>query len=173
VMVHGPFHGDMHAGNIWVLDDGRGCYLDFGIMGELSDEWRQVVRDIFYACMFDMDFTRVAAAYRRVGVFPQDAGTDEEIGQRMGMMLGPLLTSGIAAVSLGDLITSSVELMRAYEGTAPSEMMLIGKQLLYIERYTKVLAPDYSIIDDPFIVKNVFPEAAAKKAADLGVSFPD
>ena len=26
-MVHGPFHGDMHAGNIWVLDDGRGCFL--------------------------------------------------------------------------------------------------------------------------------------------------
>jgi predicted unusual protein kinase regulating ubiquinone biosynthesis (AarF/ABC1/UbiB family)/CBS domain-containing protein len=173
VMVHGPFHGDMHAGNIWVLDDGRGCYLDFGIMGELTEDWRQVVRDIFYACTFDLDFTRVAAAYRRVGVFPPDAGTDEEIGQRMGMMIGPLLNAGIAAVSLGDLITSSVDLMRSYQGTAPSEMMLIGKQLLYIERYTKVLAPDYAIIEDPFIVKNVFPEAAAKKAADLGVTFPD
>ena len=34
-LVHGPFHGDVHAGNIWVLDDGRAAYLDFGIMGEL------------------------------------------------------------------------------------------------------------------------------------------
>src|SRR3546814_16739672 len=41
VMVHGPFHGDMHAGNIWVLDDGRGCYLDFGIMGELTGDWQR------------------------------------------------------------------------------------------------------------------------------------
>jgi len=31
-MVHGPFHGDVHAGNLWVLDDGRATYLDFGIM---------------------------------------------------------------------------------------------------------------------------------------------
>src|SRR3546814_4416320 len=23
VIVHGPFHGDTHAGNIWVIDDGR------------------------------------------------------------------------------------------------------------------------------------------------------
>ena len=23
VAIHGPFHGDMHAGNLWVLDDGR------------------------------------------------------------------------------------------------------------------------------------------------------
>ena len=34
-LVHGPFHGDVHAGNLWVLDDGRSTYLDFGIMGEL------------------------------------------------------------------------------------------------------------------------------------------
>jgi predicted unusual protein kinase regulating ubiquinone biosynthesis (AarF/ABC1/UbiB family) len=39
-MVHGPFHGDVHAGNLWVLDDGRSSYLDFGIMGELTDEWK-------------------------------------------------------------------------------------------------------------------------------------
>lgn len=173
VMVHGPFHGDMHAGNIWVLDDGRGCYLDFGIMGELTEEWRQVIRDIFYACMFDLDFTRVAAAYRRVGVFPPDVGTDEEIGQRLGMILGPMLMSGLGAVNLGDMIMSAVELMKAFGGTAPQEMMLIGKQLLYIERYTRVLAPDYSVIEDPFIVKNVFPEAAAKRAAELGVEFPE
>ena len=23
MLIHGPFHGDVHAGNIWVLDDGR------------------------------------------------------------------------------------------------------------------------------------------------------
>ena len=40
-LVHGPFHGDVHAGNLWVLDDGRAAYLDFGIMGELPPaEWR-------------------------------------------------------------------------------------------------------------------------------------
>ncbi len=79
-MVHGPFHGDMHAGNVWVLDDGRGCFLDFGIMGELPDEWKQVLRDLFYTCAFDLDFVRVARAYRRVGAVPAGLGTDEELG---------------------------------------------------------------------------------------------
>jgi predicted unusual protein kinase regulating ubiquinone biosynthesis (AarF/ABC1/UbiB family) len=173
VILHGPFHGDMHAGNIWVLDDGRGCYLDFGIMGELTDDWRQLVRDLFYTCMFDLDFTRVAAAYRRVGVFPEGVGTDEEIGQRLGMVLGPMLQGGFVDINLGDLITQSVELMKAYEAVAPQELMLIAKQLLYIERYTKNLAPDYVLVSDPFIVRNIFPEEAAKKAAELGVAMPD
>jgi predicted unusual protein kinase regulating ubiquinone biosynthesis (AarF/ABC1/UbiB family) len=173
VLIHGPFHGDMHAGNIWVLDDGRGCYLDFGIMGELTDEWRQVLKDIFYTCMFDLDFSRVARAYRRVGVFPPDMGTDEEIGTRLGMIIQPMLTGGMQAISLGDLVTSSIDLMKQYGATAPQEMMLIGKQLLYIERYSKVLAPTYSIINDAFLMKNIFPEAAAAKAAQLAVSLPE
>ena len=172
VMVHGPFHGDMHAGNIWVLDDGRGCYLDFGIMGELTGEWQQLVKDLFYTCMFDLDFTRVAAAYRRVGVFPPGVGTDEEIGQQLGMILGPMLTGGMGSLNLGELITQSIELMKAYDATSPQELVLLAKQLLYIERYTKGLAPDYQLVGDAFIVKNIFPEEAAAKVAALGERFP-
>lgn len=173
VMVHGPFHGDLHAGNIWVLDDGRGCFLDFGIMGELAEEWRELVRDLYYTCLFDRDFTRVARAYRRLGVFPPDVGTDEEIGQRIAMIIVPLLDSGIGSVNLGDLIASSVVLMKQYGGSAPQELMLVAKQLLYIERYTRELAPDYAIINDPFLVKNVFPEETAEWADRSAVGFPE
>lgn len=173
VLVHGPFHGDMHAGNIWVLDDGRGCFLDFGIMGELDPRWRAVARDLYFTCVFDRDFDRVSRAFRSVGVFPPDMGTDAEIGDRIGMILEPLLGSAIGSVSLGDLITSSVTLMRQFGGTPPQELMLVGKQLLYIERYTRELAPDYAVVTDPFLVCNVFPDAAAEYCARTGVVFPE
>src|SRR5437764_7343667 len=84
-LVHGQFHGDVTAGNIWILDDGRVAYLDFGIMGELTDDWKQVMRDFFFTSALDNDFSRVARAYKRVGAFPDDIGTDEEIGARMQM----------------------------------------------------------------------------------------
>ena len=173
VLVHGLFHGDLHAGNIWVLDDGRGCFLDFGIMGELDEEWRQLARDLYFTCVFDRDFTRVAAAYRRVGVFPDGAGTDEEIGGRIGLILGPLLDEGMGSVRLGDLIASLVQLMKDFGGTPPQELMLVAKQLLYIERYTARLAPDYAVVTDPFLVHNVFPDAAAAYLADGGAPFPE
>lgn len=173
VMVHGPFHGDMHAGNIWVLDDGRGCFLDFGIMGELTPEWRAVMKDIYFTCAFDRDFTRVARAYRTVGVFPPELGTDEEIGAAMAAIIEPLLFVGMASVNLGDLITSSIALMKEFGGTPPQELMLVAKQLLYIERYVRELAPDYTIITDPFIVKNIFPEAAKELATRENVTYPE
>ena len=44
VTVHGLFHGDVHAGNLWVLHDGRLAMLDFGIVGELPPPWRESIR---------------------------------------------------------------------------------------------------------------------------------
>src|SRR5690606_27337561 len=71
-LIHGPFHGDVHAGNLWVLEDGRAAYLDFGIMGELPPEWKQALRDIIFTSMIDQDYTRVVRAYQSVGVMPAD-----------------------------------------------------------------------------------------------------
>ncbi|HVX18399.1 MAG TPA: AarF/UbiB family protein [Acidimicrobiales bacterium] len=172
-LVHGPFHGDMHAGNIWVLEDGRGCYLDFGIMGELDDEWRNVLRDLFYTAAFDLDFTRVVRAYRRVGIFPEGVGTDEEIAERLGAVMGPVLASGMKDFNISEMVAQSVDMLSAFGGVAPQELMLISKQMLYIERYTTALAPDYVLTTDPFIMKNIFPEEAKAKAAELGVTFPE
>ncbi|HML00059.1 MAG TPA: AarF/UbiB family protein [Acidimicrobiales bacterium] len=173
VMVHGPFHGDMHAGNVWALHDGRGCYLDFGIMGELEDDWKQVLKDLFYTCCFDLDFTRVAAAYRRVGVFPPGAGSDEEIGAFLNSILGPILRAGYSSVNIGQLVTQSLDLLKAFDAVAPRQLVLIAKQLLYIDRYARHLAPDYTLTADPLIVKNIFPAEAAAKAAELGVPLDD
>ena len=173
VCVHGLFHGDMHAGNIWVLDDGRGSFLDFGIMGELPLLFREVVKDILFTTMIDRDFTRIARAYRRVGVFPDDIGTDEELGQRMAMILGPLLDSGIAGINLAEIVKLSVALMDNYQAVAPTEMILIIKQLVYIERYAKSLAPNYLLIGDLFLISNIFPDAVAAKVAELGIELPE
>jgi predicted unusual protein kinase regulating ubiquinone biosynthesis (AarF/ABC1/UbiB family) len=172
VVVHGPFHGDMHAGNLWVLDDGRSTYLDFGIMGELPDDYRQLIRDLFYTFMFDQDFTRIARAYRRLGILSEDMGTDEEVGSRIQLVIAPMLGTS-SSMSLSDFIASSVEMMKHYGMTAPRELVLFAKQLLYIERYIKGLAPRWQFATDLFLVKNIFPEEAARKAAELGTLFPE
>ncbi len=172
VVVHGPFHGDMHAGNLWVLDDGRASYLDFGIMGELPPEFRQLIKDLFYTFLFDQDFARIARAYKRLGLIGEDTGTDEEVGLRMRMVIAPMLGTA-SSMSLGDFIVLALDMMKQYGMTAPKELALFSKQMLYMERYIKGLAPGWQLASDVFLVKNIFPDEAAKKAAELGIVFPD
>ena len=173
VIHHGPFHGDMHAGNIWFMPDGRASFLDFGIMGELDPPYRDVIKDILYTCMIDGDFTRIAKAYRNVGVFPEDVGTDEELGMRLQMILGPMLDAGIGGMNLGEMLKMSIDLMDNYDAKGPKELVLVAKQLAYMERYAKGMAPDYQIVRDLYLIKNIFPDEVAKKAAELGIELPD
>jgi predicted unusual protein kinase regulating ubiquinone biosynthesis (AarF/ABC1/UbiB family) len=172
VAIHGPFHGDMHAGNLWVLDDGRASYLDFGIMGEVPDEFKSLIKDLFYTFVFDHDFSRIARAYKKLGIMSDEMGSDEEVGQRIQMVVAPMLGKS-SSISLGDFIASSLEMMKQFGLAAPPEMVLFSKQMLYIERYIKGLAPEWAFASDPFLVKNIFPEEAAIKAAELGMTFPD
>jgi predicted unusual protein kinase regulating ubiquinone biosynthesis (AarF/ABC1/UbiB family) len=173
VVVHGPFHGDMHAGNLWVLDDGRCSYLDFGIMGEVPDEYKQLIKDLFYTFVFDQDFSRIARAYKKLGIITDEMGTDEEVGLRIKMVVAPML-GPTSSMSLGDFIISSLDMIKQYGMTVPREMVLFSKQMLYMERYIKGLAPNWQISSDPYLLKNIFPAEAAKKAAEAGVApFPD
>ena len=174
-LVHGPFHGDVHAGNIWALDDGRVAFLDFGIMGELTDEWRETMRDFFFTSAIDNDFTRVARAYKRVGAFPPDAGTDEEIGASMKVIFSPMFDAGLGEVPMASLLAEIIRTMGSYSGGAgtPKELQLIIKQLLYFERYSKEFAPDWPMFRDLYLMRNVFPEAVAARLAEETVMLPD
>lgn len=162
LMLHGPFHGDLHAGNLWLLDDGRACLLDFGITGELPLAWREFWKDLFYTCAFDRDFERVARAGRRVGLVPPDTPlTDAEVAAMMVGLLGSMLDDGFAGLNVGEVASGLVTMLRDAGSSVPEELVLIVKQLLYIDRFTKQLAPDYSLTTDPLVLRNVFPSEVA------------
>ncbi|MEO7427830.1 MAG: AarF/UbiB family protein [Acidimicrobiales bacterium] len=172
-VIHGCFHGDVHAGNMWVLDDGRASYLDFGIMGEVPDLWKDLLKDLFFTSMIDGDFTRVARAFKRVGAFPEEAGTDDEVAMRLQVVFGPMLDLGVGDVSLAEVFRGIVMMMDGLGVESPQELVLVTKQLLYFERYARELAPGWAMARDLYLVKNIFPDEVAKKAADEGIELPD
>ncbi|WP_182357955.1 ABC1 kinase family protein [Tomitella gaofuii] len=173
IVVHGPFHGDVHAGNLWMLDDGRIALLDFGIVGELPETWRTILRDMFYATAIDGDFARVAVGIRALGYASGTAATDGEVGVQLQAVLAPVLAGDLAALRLSDLIMALIEVGRQWGAASPEELVLFGKQLGYFERYAAVLAPGWALGSDLYLFRNIFPDAVAAKAAATGVTLPD
>lgn len=60
IFADGFFHADPHQGNIFVLGDGRVCFLDFGAIGYLDDTTRDRV-SLFYLSLIKEDVGRAAA----------------------------------------------------------------------------------------------------------------
>ncbi len=172
-LVHGPFHGDVHAGNIWVLDDGRAAYLDFGIMGELPAVHRQAVRAAQYTVMIDGDYTRIVRSWQEIGILGTDVGPVEEVAARLKAVLDPMFDLALGEVSLAEMLRQQVELQQEYSARAARELVLVSKQLVYFERYAKELAPTYNMARDLFLVRNVFPDEVAAACAERGIDLPD
>ncbi len=156
MLVHGPFHGDVHAGNIWVLDDGRACYLDFGLMGELPADWKKLITELLMTIQVDGNWARVVRNYKDLGVLPEDIGSDEEVGARLEMVMTPMFQVQAADVDLADVMKQQIELAESMGAKAPAELMLVSKQVFYFERYVKALAPNYVMMTDRLLTKNVF-----------------
>jgi ubiquinone biosynthesis protein len=49
IFTYGFFHADPHPGNLFVRDDGRICFIDFGLTARLSQQTRENLADILYA----------------------------------------------------------------------------------------------------------------------------
>lgn len=172
-LVHGPFHGDVHAGNIWVLDDGRAAYLDFGIMGELPDPHRDALRDAQYTAMIDGDYTRIVRSWQRIGILSEDVGSVDDVAARLQMVMEPMLDMTLGEVSLAEVMRQQLELQQEYGARAARELVLVTKQLMYFERYAKELAPDYRMSRDLFLVRNVFPDEVERLCRERGIALPD
>jgi predicted unusual protein kinase regulating ubiquinone biosynthesis (AarF/ABC1/UbiB family) len=172
-LVHGPFHGDVHAGNIWVLDDGRAAYLDFGIMGELPPAHRDAMRDAQFTVAIDGDYTRIVRAWKRIGILGDDLGSDEDVAARLKLVLEPMFAMTLGEASLGQILTQQLELQRELGARAARELVLVSKQIMYFERYAKELAPRYNMARDLFLLQHVFPEAVERAARERGVTLPD
>jgi predicted unusual protein kinase regulating ubiquinone biosynthesis (AarF/ABC1/UbiB family) len=173
ICVHGPFHGDVHAGNIWVLDDDRAAYLDFGLMGELPPPWRKLIVDLFRTALIDGNWARVVRNYKDLGVLPEEVGSDDEVGSRLQMVLQPMLELDSSSVDLGEIFKQQIALAESMGARAPQELMLVAKQVFYFERYVKGLAPNYQMAMDLYLFKNVMPDEVKAKATELGIDLPD
>ncbi|MGB2718990.1 MAG: AarF/UbiB family protein, partial [Rhodococcus sp. (in: high G+C Gram-positive bacteria)] len=173
VVLHGPFHGDVHAGNLWALDDGRVGFLDFGIVGELPEEWRIVLREMFRASLFDGNYTEAARRIRMLGVTEGTTLGDKLIGLQLRKLFEPILGRGAARLDLSKLVASLVETGRRWGVATPEELVLFGKQLGYFERYSAALAPEWVLGRDLFLFKNILPEEVAAAVAARNIVLPD
>jgi predicted unusual protein kinase regulating ubiquinone biosynthesis (AarF/ABC1/UbiB family) len=154
-LEHGFFHGDVTAGNLMLDTDGNTVFLDFGIVGRLDDTTREIVRRGLPALLVERDFKAVATAIYDMGAVLNPADL-EQSSQDIAEIVGPILDKPLSEISYGAVLVDIVRIGTRYEVRLPRELVLVAKQLLYFERYAKLMAPDWSILDDPDLIGFLF-----------------
>ena len=154
-LEHGFFHGDVHAGNLMLDTDGNCVFLDFGIMGRLDTKTKEIIRHGLPALLVDGNFEEVAKAIYEMGAVlnPVDL---EESSRDIARIVEPILGRPLSEISYGEVLIDIVRIGTKYDVRLPRELVLIGKQMIYFERYAKLMAPDWAILADPDLIGFLF-----------------
>jgi predicted unusual protein kinase regulating ubiquinone biosynthesis (AarF/ABC1/UbiB family) len=136
LLARGFFHGDVHAGNFMLLDDGRIGFLDFGIVGDLRGADRQGVLD-FVVGFQQRDFVRVAGAMLAMGAGAEGKNIDAAVlGKDMEAALAPAIDPD-GGFDLRDLVPALIRSARKHGLRMPRDLVLVTKQLVYLDRVTR------------------------------------
>jgi aarF domain-containing kinase len=76
VMTMPWFHADVHAGNLLVLEDGRVGFIDFGIVGRVSEKTFKAVNELSTALAIG-DYREMAQALCNMGAADEEVNIDQ------------------------------------------------------------------------------------------------
>lgn len=157
--VMGVFHGDPHPGNLFVLADGRLCFHDFGVVGQLTPPMRQRLAAFMLALAHQDDEWLVDAA-SDLGVLSPSVNrrlARESIGAILAEYAGRPLNDW----SLGDVLVCIMRLGRGTGIAMPTNLAILARAALLIEQVLRQLDRSLTVIDalahaDPQWLKRLF-----------------
>lgn len=155
VLEFGIFHADLHPANLIITPEGKIAYIDFGMVGRLSEEVRKAIARMLYAqIMKDVDEIIFQA---------------EKLGAKIPRAKIPILRSELRDVldryyerTLGeiriDIIGKEfVQLLHKNKIRIPRDYALLVKALITVEGVAHTLYPEINVLEiaKPYVTELV------------------
>jgi ubiquinone biosynthesis protein len=146
----GIFHGDLHAGNLFVLPAETGgsvptrtALLDFGITGRLDEPRRRAFLRLLVGATIN-DVKGQLAALCDLGALPADTDLDAVIADLN--LTGPAVDpTKLTPDELVGEIQKTVKALLGYGARMPKELMLFVKNMVFLDGAIATLAPDLDL----------------------------
>jgi ubiquinone biosynthesis protein len=168
-VLYGVFHGDLHGGNLFVMQDGRVALLDYGITGRLTEQRRLAFLRLLMGGTAN-DVRTQLAALRDLGALPPDADLEQlivDLNLENPQVIDP------TEMSPDELMTQIREITKQLLGIGarmPKELMLFVKDMLFLDGALGTLAPDVDLFAEIADVAGYFASHHGEQIArDVGI----
>lgn len=157
VLDAGLFHGDPHQGNIMVTN-GVPCWIDFGMIGRLTDRMIDVLQEMLTAVLKKdpETLTDACLAVGEVHGKVNKAKLSDDIGALLERYAS---FKSLTDLDLGHVLSDLTKTMAEYRITMPGEYTMLARSLITIEGVIKDLCPELNVLE--FLSKNMIARARA------------
>jgi ubiquinone biosynthesis protein len=150
MLEDGFFHADPHPGNVFYLPDNRIAFIDFGMVGRLSEERRYQLAVLLHG-LVSHDAEQVAdvlldwSGGAQIDSETLQTEIDAFVDQYQGVALKSL--------DLGAMLSDLVAILREHGLALPSDLALLIKAFITLEGMGRQLDPDFDMASEaaPFL----------------------
>ena len=147
------FHADLHAGNLLVLEDGRIGFIDFGIVGRIEPTvWRATT--VFFEAFGRQDYLAMARAMAVLEATATDVNIQALAQDLENLYQGLNAVADDSEEDIDRLLLEVVAVGKRHGIRFPRAFALLLKQILYFDRYIRMLAPELDMLGDERLRKN-------------------
>lgn len=182
IMEDGFFHADLHAGNVFYLPDNRLAFIDFGMVGRLTEERREQVVSFLHGM--------VSHAPNRVAEILEDWSDNIQADEYALTIEIEAFVDQYSSLSLKDLslpamLSDLMALLRDHKLILPADLALLLKAYITLDGLGRYLNPDFNTLNfaapylQEIMMERYRPEVIAKRGwrnllsvADLLSSLP-
>ncbi|KAJ8612860.1 hypothetical protein CTAYLR_002033 [Chrysophaeum taylorii] len=174
MLESGYFHADPHAGNLLATEDGRLCYLDFGMMSYLEENQRlSIIEAVVH--LVNRDFDALADLYVRMGFIASDVDV-RPIVDGLAAALPDVLDASVAELNVKNVVSRLGDVMYTFPFRLPPFYVAIIRCLGVLEGVAIQVDPEFRIVSDayPYIASRLLTDEAPElKAALTRLLFKD
>jgi ubiquinone biosynthesis protein len=155
VLTHGFFHGDLHPGNVLILQDNVICLLDYGIVGRLDEGLKTFLTDILSAIV-NRDMDEVVSLLLFAGDISDNLDI-RALKRDMSNFIDGYYEIPLKEIEVGRMLMEFIEIVTLYSIRIQPDLMMLAKSLVLIEGMGRALDPAFDMVEHlrPFIVKEI------------------
>tara|TARA_Y100001968_G_scaffold78128_1_gene69413 strand:+ start:207 stop:2114 length:1908 start_codon:yes stop_codon:yes gene_type:complete len=144
LLEHGFFHADPHPGNILALKDGRLCYLDFGMMSEVSKDSRTgLIKAVVH--LVNKNFEKLSKDFVQLGFISKEIDL-KPIVPEFEKVFTSALNVGVDNMDFKSVTDDMSGVMYKFPFELPPYYALIIRSLITLEGIALSVDPKFKIL---------------------------
>jgi len=167
----GFFHADPHPGNIFALPGNVICLLDFGMVGVVDRQTREIFVELVDSVVRRNE-VRAAQVLLQLTSWEQ-APDMRQLERELSEFMGRHLFRPLKDIEVGKLLQDLLEIATRFQLRLPADIFLMLKAISTVEAVGRMLDPDFDMIAKaaPFIEQVLMdrfkPQRVAETVGDL------